>query len=98
VTEDELNTIEARLGGITPGPWESYATHVYAPGENGANSCSFGEPRATTTVGYQDIRVSSPDLEEQYRNVAFVTHAPADVAALVAEVKRLRAALAARDG
>lgn len=60
----------------TPGPWETYAGHVYAPGENGANICSVSEPRATSDVRYTPLRLDSPDLAEAHANARLLASAP----------------------
>lgn len=60
----------------TPGPWEAYGAHVYAPGENGANVCSCGSPRADKMVGYTPLSVTDPDLKEAYSNARLIGSAP----------------------
>lgn len=82
-----IDEIKARLAAATPGPWHSYASHVYGAGKDGANICSGSELRSSTTVGYYPARVGSPDLGETYANVAFIAAAPADIAYLVRRVE-----------
>lgn len=55
--------IRAGLESLPDGPWKSAAMHIYVPGENGANICSVGEPRAGTTVGYTELSLGSKDFE-----------------------------------
>lgn len=61
----------------TKGPWEiAGAVHVYAPGKNGANICTIGEPRASASVGYTELELGSKDSNEAYANAVLVAAAP----------------------
>lgn len=74
----------------TQGEWLiAGATHVYAPGENGANICSVSEPRATQTVEYTRAELGSTEAYANARHIANAS--PANVLSLIAEVERLRA-------
>ena len=91
----QLDEIDARAAAAAPGPWERHHVYVYVGGPDGyGNVCAFGEPRASTTVGYTPLGYGSPDLDRQAANATFVAHAREDVPALVAEVRRLRARVA----
>lgn len=53
----------------TQGVWKTAgATHVFAPGPNGANVCTCGEPRASTSVGYTPVELGSAGLYEAAAN------------------------------
>lgn len=80
-----------------PNPWKADGQHVYAPGPDGINVCSVGEPRASTLVGYTSLRWSSERIPESYALAAMIASAPETVLALVAEVRRLRAVEQERD-
>lgn len=75
----DLDAIKARLAAATPGPWEEER-------EGG------GYP--TGVVYGPDCTVTSCDSEpgtlHQCTNAIFIANAPTDIAALVAEVERLR--------
>lgn len=78
----------------TPGPWEiAGASHVYAPGPNGANICSISEPRASTIVGYTEPALGSTDSEEAYANAHLISAAPDMLAALKRAIARADANL-----
>ena len=78
----DLDAIKARLAAATPGPWEEER-------EGG------GYP--TGVVYGPDCTVTSCDSEpgtiHQCTNAIFIANAPSDIAALVAEVERLKAEL-----
>lgn len=62
---------------FTAGPWLiAGATHVYAPGEAGANICSVGEPRATTSVRYTELQLGSKDFGEACANARLIAATP----------------------
>lgn len=83
-TDIDIEAIEARLAAATPGEWkagrmdtESYDGNGYGPYKN-----VYGGPDGETAA-----RGEGPNCRA---NAAFIAHAPADIAALLAEVKRLR--------
>ena len=103
MTDEQLAEIEERLRAATPGPWQAmrqgnqYIETDYLPTAKvvGASVVtglkrpwnphayiSFGM-RATT---HEEARFTDADAD-------FIAHAPTDIAALIAEVKRLREAL-----
>lgn len=79
-TEPDLAAIEARLQAATPGPWD----------------CTFYSPNDSVWCGnleIAEVRVYTGTNEAAYKNVEngeFIAHAPEDIAALLAEVRRLR--------
>lgn len=73
----DLEPIKARLAAATPGPWES---DIYPGSENWVYVGGVRGPGPSLELGAD----SSGDAE-------FITNAPTDIAALVAEVERLRA-------
>ncbi len=93
MTEDELNDIEARANAATPGVWISGKY----PGEKHMvrqetwvgcvdpthDDCAIAQAVALVRLGHDDAIV----------NAAFIAHARADIPALIAEIRRLRALL-----
>ena len=77
----DLDAIEARANAATSGPWEVEAAAVV---------CDRYEDERPGVCGPHDV--DWPLLAE---DAEFIAHARTDVPALVAEVRRLRAALAA---
>lgn len=79
----DLDAIEQRLDRATPGPWEAGETHHY---HEGTYHERYTEVEPNIAAG---LTPADADL---------IAHAPTDLAALVAEVRALRAvADAARD-
>ena len=80
MTEDELATIDARATEATPGPW-SYPGDpwTFVHDASGRSLLDLDEPRG---------------FEQTQRDAAFIAASREDVPALVAEVRRLREALA----
>jgi cell division septum initiation protein DivIVA len=77
----DLDAIEARANAATPGPWVQSQRDMWMVYRDGG-----GTPEIDVGGGY--------DIKE---NAAFVAHARSDVPALVAEVRNLRAYVAALD-
>ena len=78
----DLDPIRARLAAATPGPWHAYGNTLAA--EVGRCTCSPHYGAHERSCGLEDIgQVVESDAE-------LIAHAPADLAALVAEVERLR--------
>jgi hypothetical protein len=77
----------------TPTPWEvrPHSRHVYVGGEDGANVCSCGEPRASKYVGYTDTEIGSPGLHEAVANAAFIVRAANAHDKMLAALKRILA-------
>ncbi len=86
-TDHQLAEIEARHTAATPGPW---GTHRDL---NGTYTIQ-ARPRTTTTGMNTDGDIATRTADrtdtESYANARFIAHAPADVAALIAEIRRLR--------
>ncbi len=83
LTDDDLDAIEGRSNAATKGPWQSYVE----------GRDHLGGSNVIVTGGLDD---RSPDIE--IANVSnadqdFIAHSRQDVPRLVAEVRRLRAAL-----
>lgn len=103
MTPDELQAIEARLAAITPGPWQV----GLRKGHDGALhqamvSAQYHDiagPIATLDTGRTCIRngVLTVSIHEAAvaADAAFIANAPADMAALLAEMRRLEAENAA---
>jgi len=79
-----LEPIKARLAGATPGPWEQDTEQI------GKRSKPVLIIWAANRVVCRVGTVGFPKTEE---DAAFIEHAPADIAALLEEVERLRAVL-----
>ncbi len=94
MSQSDLDAIEARLATATPGPWSDSQEQVLyrAPGDvlvtwlSGADGSrvlkSWFEPGSYGTLRH------GITMKEAY--LLFLRHAPTDIAALLAEVKRLR--------
>lgn len=91
MTEEELQAIEARAAAATPGPWILMPETCGPDGQEVYESedlgciCSVGDPYPRGQNHPQE-------------NMEFISAARSDVPALVAEVRRLRAELAALSG
>lgn len=80
MTESELLEIESRANAATPGPWVREAEH-FIVAEKGGTVAAFG---------YARDEKGKAQLGE---NLTFCVNARADIPALIAEVRRLRAEL-----
>jgi hypothetical protein len=100
----DLDAIEARLAKATPGPWIGYTV---VPGEKGQERPPSGccvDSNATDAALVRagrsfdgDGRVYDNCIAEEVRLAAdaeLIAHAPADLAALAAEVRALRGRVA----
>jgi hypothetical protein len=89
-TGSPSSNLKSLLEKITPLPWELYGTTIFRGGKDrGANVATAGSPRASTSVGYTDLRCSDPDLEEAYRNAAYMHHAANALPAIVKLVEAM---------
>ena len=78
----DLDAIRARLAAATPGPWHAYGNTLAA--ETGGCTCSPHYGAHEAHCGLEEIgQVVESDAD-------LIAHAPADLAALLAEVERLR--------
>jgi hypothetical protein len=84
LTNADLDAIEARLKAATPGPWTLIAY------EHGGGRLVVEEPytRVIATLVADLYETPGPSRDG---NRTLLTHAPVDLAALVAEVRQLRA-------
>ena len=74
MTPADLAEIEARLNAATPGPWRlAIACDEYGQDES----------KSTVRAGYVDVCMADN------ADATFIAHAPTDIAALLAEVRRL---------
>jgi len=97
VTDDELNEIAARADAATPGPW-LVRLHQHRPSaEDPAPDWAEVNARwrIVCVLRQWPERRGEKLRPVDRRNAAFIARARADVPALVAEVRRLRAELAA---
>ena len=86
-TEQKLNQIEARVNATTPGPW---------PIEYDYCDCSeYGCSHGKFAVGFGPFTSFENTGDRHHYDAEFAAHARTDVEVLVAEVRRLRAELAA---
>lgn len=80
----DLQLIKARLAAATPGPWK------VEPAESAEGSF-------IATMGPIFIMPPTQHLARYADDADLIAHAPTDIAALVAEVERLRAAIKAHE-
>lgn len=73
----DLEAIKARLAAATPGPWAVF------------NRCFVVTRSGDVIVSTQ----SHPYQKRMDEDLALIAHAPADIAALIAEVEQLRGTL-----
>ena len=83
-TATDLEAIRARLKAATPGPWEW------------TDESGTGRRETLSTLGESPIAVLMPEydvdgayIEATPDDATFITHAPQDIADLLAEVERL---------
>lgn len=109
LTDQQIDEIEAREKAATAGPWGFYDGDNYADvaadlAMTGRGSYSYREKIARLEdETYWDDSAHEDDDEERApeqmaANAAFIAHARADVPALLAEVRRLRARVAELEG
>jgi len=97
MTPDELAAIERRAEAATPGPWSAANEHANFGPEVSAAWCvsRVGEPSAKRPDGWMyDIAEVYCDDRDHSADAAFIAHARADVPALIATVRALRAEVA----
>lgn len=86
-TKLDTEAITARLKNATPGPWKRDRNwYVTGPEHQWDNTCA--NQRIAHIIG---PRVTMGDLNRPEADQEFIAHAPGDIAALLAEVSRLRA-------
>lgn len=82
MTDDELNAIEQRANAATPGPWvDTDPRHI-----------RHAEPN----IYAGDYEVADVYDNNGCDDSSFIAHARQDIPALIAEIRRLRAALLQR--
>lgn len=91
MTPDELDAIEARANAATPGPWKCWNGWPFRPPMTAMARIGPEGPTAGL-MGSPDGR--SADLYANESDAEFVAWARTDVPALVADVRRLREAMA----
>ncbi|MFD0437041.1 hypothetical protein [Streptomyces chartreusis] len=109
LTDEQLNDIDARHQAATPGPWGQYTFGGDTLIEIGADLQETGTGyRARREIcRLEDEPMDNDPTHREWTgeddwvqvqaDAAFIAHAPADVAALLAEVRRLRAHVAQLD-
>lgn len=90
MTPEQLSEIEARLRAATPGPWTK--DHRGGGVVRGSTLIEFVRGSSYTQVALA-VGLHEKEAGGQEENATFIANAPADIAALIAEVKRLRDAL-----
>lgn len=90
MTPEQLAEIEARLRAATPGPWTK--DHRGGGVVRGSTLIEFVRGSSYTQVALA-VGLHEKEAGGQEENATFIANAPADIAALIAEVKRLREAL-----
>ncbi len=84
MTPDQLAAIAARLRTATRGPWKTES--VWTDKHSGADIIRGATGQVICTCDEHDGGLGGGE-----RNIDFLQHAPTDIAALLAEVARLRA-------
>lgn len=90
MTPEQLAEIDARLRAATPGPWTK--DHRGGGVVRGSTLIEFVRGSSYTQVALA-VGLHEKEAGGQEENATFIANAPADIAALIAEVKRLREAL-----
>jgi hypothetical protein len=105
LTEQQLDDIEARTNAATPGPWGVYTfggdSLIEIAADLEDTGCGY---RARRTIArFEDEPLDNDPAHSEWTaeedwvqvraDAAFVAHAPEDVRALLAEIRRLNAAL-----
>lgn len=90
MTPEQLAEIDARLRAATPGPWTK--DHCGGGVVRGSTLIEFVRGSSYTQVALA-VGLHEKEAGGQEENATFIANAPADIAALIAEVKRLREAL-----
>lgn len=65
----------------TPGPWELHGILIAKFGEHHAMICQLSEPRASTELRHEELRIGSPHHAEAYANARLIATAPELLAA-----------------
>ena len=90
--DPRVGEIENRLAEITPGPWKAQnleADHGHA----GIFWVSVDRPDEVKTVAEVDANDDGVEAIWRFADAEFIAHAPADVAFLLAELRKAREAL-----
>ena len=95
ITAERLAEIEARANAATEGPWRASTGRTYDTTTGKAAPVEHYVSRGDDDVGIASDVCDSRTGEQSEPNALFIAHARTDVPALVAEVRRLTAALAA---
>jgi hypothetical protein len=75
----DLKPIKARLAAATPGPWAEFA-----------ESGDWWIGRVSDDPQLDTAWICDSNEPMEQADIEFITHAPVDIAALIAEVERLR--------
>lgn len=87
MTPEQLSEIEARLRAATPGPWTKDPRGGGVV--RGSTLIEFVRGSSYTQVALA-VGLHEKEAGGQEENATFIANAPADIAALIAEVERLR--------
>lgn len=88
MTDIDTAAIEARLASATPGPWVRIGQYVAAP----TIGCNCAAP---PEYGHEPNCGAEPIAQAGDNDADLIAHAPTDLRALLDEVERLRATIAA---
>jgi len=86
----DLEPIKSRLAAATPGPWRAQEFDSYPGDEGSAIVGGYSVGLVAYAVRPDFGAASGYDEAQCDRDATFIAHAPTDVAALIAEVERLR--------
>lgn len=95
MTDEELQAIEARANAATLGPW---AASEFIGHTGGCVLARIDDEGDTARIAETRWRWSALGMWQHKANLEFIASARQDIPALVAEVRQLRAALAAVKG
>lgn len=95
LTDDDLQAIRARAEAATPGPWVDDGWDCFHDGAEWERSVMVGEYIVANCPSERFGRVEDiPDDTPAIFNTTFIAHAREDIPKLLAEITRLKAALA----
>jgi hypothetical protein len=89
----DLEPIKKRLAAATPGPWRAQEFDSYPGDEGSAIVGGYSVGLVAYAVRPDFGAASGYDEAQCDRDAQFIAHAPTDIAALIAEVEKLKAKL-----
>jgi len=81
-----VEDLRALLEKATARPWMGRAEHIHS---RSGNVCSVSSPRASTIVGYHEVKLGADDAEEAWANAALIVAAVNALPDLIAALRAL---------